>query len=99
MKLLLLFCLLVPTQILACGKNGFSFEFGVGVHDPSIDGPEYITPNFLAMGDLRYTQGPFIVSLAHTSSLRGFPKVWDSPGEDGYGANVLSVRYKLKLFE
>ena len=28
----------------------------------------------------------------HALSLEGFPKVWDSPNEHGYGSNVLTAR-------
>jgi len=79
--------------------DGFSLEVGAGMHDPAFDGPEYITQNPLGIIEGRYTRGPVVFSLAHTSSLEGFPMVWDSAHEDGNGANVLSVRYRFGPFK
>ena len=75
--------------------DGFGLELGIGAHDPAIDGPEYTTPNALGIVELSYRNGRARFVLSHTSSLAGFPYVFDSPGEDGYGANVASVRWSL----
>ncbi len=79
-----------------CVPDGMVFEVGIGAHNPAIDGPEYITQNPLGIAAVRYYHGPFVYALEHTSSLEGFPKVFDSPNEHGYGANVLSVRYQWR---
>lgn len=85
---------LFPQSVAAaeCG-DGLRLEVGIGVHDPGIDGPEYTTRNPLGIVAARYHQGPWVFSFEHSSSLEGFPAVFDSPHEYGYGANVLSVRY------
>lgn len=92
-------CILVGLAALlqtaqACEPHGFALEFGIGAHDPAIDGPEYTTPNALGIIEARYHSGPLVFAFTHTSSLQGFPAVFDSPDEQGYGANVLSVRYR-----
>lgn len=78
----------------ACEPHGLAFEAGIGVHDPGFDGPEYTTRNPLGILEARYHAGPFVWAFTHTSSLEGFPAVFDSPNEHGYGSNVLSVRWR-----
>lgn len=73
--------------------DGLSLDIGIGAHDPAIDGPEYTTRNALGIIEARYQAGPWAGVLSHTSSLEGWPAVWNSEHEHGYGANVLSVRY------
>lgn len=97
-------CMAQPA-LAECTYTGWTLEFGIGAHDVSIDGPEYTTPNMLGNVELRYTTHPMkawpymsgIASVSHTSSLRGFPDVWNSPGEDGYGANVLWLKGSIPL--
>ena len=75
--------------------DGFHAEVGIGVHAKSWDAPDYTTPNPLGMVELSYKYGRARWVLSHTSSLQGFPAVWDSPDEYGYGANVASMRWAL----
>ena len=82
-------------SITECIAEGFYTEIGLGVHDPAIDGPEYTTTNPLGIVAVGWESSKWKIQLEHTSSLEGFPRVFDSPSEDGYGSNVLSVRYRL----
>lgn len=81
-----------PLWAAECG-SGIRLEVGIGAHDSGIDGPEYTTKNPLGIVAARYHTGPWVFSFEHTSSLEGFPAIFDSPSEYGYGANVLSLRY------
>lgn len=78
----------------ACEPQGFALEAGIGAHDPGIDGPEHSTRNPLGIVEARYHAGPWVFAFTHSSSLEGFPAVFDSPSEHGFGSNVLSVRYR-----
>lgn len=72
-----------------------ALEFKLGVHAASLSAPDYTTPNPLGIIEYRRECGSWVVALSHTSSLQGFPAVFDSPGEDGYGINQLSVGYRF----
>lgn len=75
--------------------DGWSLEAGIEAHAAGLSAPDYTTPNPLGVVALRHTAGPWVVELSHTSSLQGFPRVFDSPDEDGYGINALSLRYRF----
>ena len=75
--------------------DGFGVEVGVGAHARGWDAPEYTTRNPLGTIELSYKRGRARFVLSHTSSLEGFPAVWDSPHEYGYGNNTASVRWAL----
>lgn len=87
---LLAFCSLAKAE-------GLSFALGLGVHAERLSAPDYTTPNPLGIAELRYTDGPLEYSLEHSSSLQGFPKVFSSPDENGYGINRATVRWRLDL--
>lgn len=77
-------------------KDGFEFEIGAGLHSESLDGPEYTTKNPLGIVAVKYNIDSWVVGLEHASSLQGFPDVFNSKDEHGYGANTLSVRYRWR---
>lgn len=78
-------------------------HLGVGVHDPAFDGPEVTTSNPLGAAgfgvgmDLSETV-EIKAGYEHFSSLRGFPDVFDSPGEDGYGFNGLVIKIEARRY-
>lgn len=74
---------------------GWAIEAGIGAHVPGWSAPDYTTPNPLGIVELRREAGPWVFTLSHTSSLQGFPAVFDSPDEDGYGINQASMRYRF----
>ena len=77
-----------------CG-DGFRLEVGIGAHPRGLDGPEYTTLNPLGIIAARYQLGRFAFTFDHYSSMEGFPRVFDSPHEYGYGANVAGVRWRI----
>jgi len=98
----LLLCMMLVLSVVAWSTSaqsgecdGFGLELGVGVHARGWDAPEYTTLNPLGIVELSYRNGRARFVLSHASSMEGFPRVFDSPSEDGYGANVASVRWAL----
>lgn len=85
----------LSAQVIGCESAGFSVHAGIGAHAKGLSAPDYVTPNPIGLIEARYTRGRYEWSLSHRSSLQGFPAVFDSPDEGGYGVNMVEFRVRL----
>ena len=78
-------------------------QLGAGVYDRDSASPDITTPNPLGYigAGIGYDFNKSLTmrgGYEHFSSLQGFPEVWNSPDEDGYGFNGFVIKIEKRFY-